>query len=102
MRRPTLLSTTGVIASIALGLVLAIRPLMEPDLGYHLAYGTELLEHGTIVDHDRSLYTLPAADAAARPEPGPGSWYDGDGRYRFPNANWLSQGLLALVYRHLG
>jgi hypothetical protein len=93
------LSTLAVLASISLGLVLATRPLMEPDLGYHLAYGTELIDHGTIVDQDPSLYTLPAVAAAERPEPGPGSWYDGGGRYRFANANWLSQALLALVYR---
>jgi hypothetical protein len=101
MGRSALLSRVAVLASITLGLVLATRLLMEPDLGYHLAYGIELLDHGTVVDHDPSLYTLPAA-AAERPEPGPGSWYDGDGRYRFANANWLSQALLALVHRHLG
>ncbi len=95
------IALTGV---VALGLVLATRPLMEPDLGYHLEFGDLTLETGTIVDQVPYLYTLPAPStpAAERPEPVPGSWYDGAGHFRFANANWLSQLLFAFAYRHLG
>ncbi|MHC4986263.1 MAG: tetratricopeptide repeat protein, partial [Planctomycetota bacterium] len=45
-----------------------------------------------------SIYTLP--DASERQlEPGPGCWIDAEGRYRFPNANWLSQVILAAAWR---
>jgi len=79
----------------------AVRVVSSEDLGYHLAYGRHLLDAGRPLDHDANLYTLPPADLPpeARPAPGPGCWYDDQGRYRFANANWLSQGLLALVER---
>ncbi|HDZ20077.1 hypothetical protein LCGC14_0204540 [marine sediment metagenome] len=80
--------------------LLGIRTLTSTDLGYHLAYGEQLLRTGKIVDHDSSLYTLPDKDLPAerRPEPGPGNWYDSEGRYRFPNANWLSQFVMFIAY----
>lgn len=81
--------------------LLAVRSISTIDLGYHLAYGEQLLETGQVVDHNPYVYTLPPRDLPllARPAPGPGSWYDQDGRYRFPNANWLSQALLAATYK---
>ncbi len=88
-----------VVAMVFVG-ALGVRTLTSADLGYHLAYGGQLLRTGEIVDHDASIYTLPAEDLPAelRPEPGPGCWYDSDGRYRFPNANWLSQLVMAGAY----
>jgi hypothetical protein len=88
------------ICSLALG----TRTLTSVDLGYHLAYGEHALTTGELVDHNPYLYTLPPLDLSpsARPEPGPGSWYDAEGRYRFPNANWLSQVAMAAVYQWRG
>jgi len=72
---------------------LGTRSLTTIDLGYHLAYGEEALATGRLVDHNPYLYALPPRTLlpADRPAPGPASWYDETGRYRFPNANWLSQ-----------
>jgi hypothetical protein len=80
--------------------VLGTRTLTTFDLGYHLAYGEQVLATGRLVDHNPYLYSLPAEDLppADRPAPGPASWYDETGRYRFPNANWLSQLAMAAVY----
>ena len=77
--------------------LLGLRTLTSTDLGYHLLYGAHTLRTGEPVSHNGFLFTLPAPDAppAERPAPGPGCWYDEAGRYRFPNANWLSQVLLA-------
>ena len=90
-----------VAAAVMAGLLFAARELSTEDLGYHLDYGNQLLATGHPVDHDADLYTLPAPDmpAAQRPTPGPGCWYDDAGRYRFPNANWLTQGLIAVAYQ---
>ncbi len=77
--------------------LLSIRPITSPDIGYHLAYGLEFLDHGQIVDNDRFVYdTLPEREADY--PSGPGCWYDEDGNYRFPNANWLSQVAMAGAY----
>ena len=79
---------------------LGTRTLTTIDLGYHLAYGEQALATGRLVDHNPYLYALPPEDLppADRPAPGPASWYDETGRYRFPNANWLSQLAMAAVY----
>jgi hypothetical protein len=79
---------------------LGTRTLTTIDLGYHLAYGEQTLATGRLVDHNPYLYALPPEDLppADRPAPGPASWYDETGRYRFPNANWLSQLVMAAVY----
>jgi hypothetical protein len=94
-------------AAIAIGsaltclFLLGFRTLVSVDLGYHLAYGEHTIEEGEFVDHNAFLYTLPPQGLAPsrRPEPGPASWYDEHGRYRFPNSNWLSQVLMAAVYQ---
>jgi len=80
--------------------MLGIRPLTSDDLGYHLAYGLQFWQEGRVVDHSSFIYTLPPIDAAAqdRPPAAAGSWYDDHGRYRFPNANWLTQVLFAGVF----
>lgn len=89
-----------VAAAMALVAALSVRPLSSPDLGYHLAYGGRLLDTGRIVDHNSFIYTLPVGAAARRAAPpGPGCWYDAEGRYRFVNANWLSQAFMVAAWR---
>jgi len=82
-----------------LAVLMGIRPLASVDLGYHLRYGYE-----GITDTNPYIFTLPRVDLppARRPPPGPGCWYDRQGRYRFPNANWGTQVLLAGVHRLAG
>jgi hypothetical protein len=94
----------AVAAATLCALALGTRTLTSLDLGYHLAYGEEALTTGHLVDHNPYLYTLPSQDlpASQRPTPGPGNWYDQQGRYRFPNANWLSQIAMAAAYRWEG
>lgn len=86
-------------AALTFAVLLGVRPVASPDIGYHLDYGEQFLRTGHIVDHnDNYVYTL--ADAAkTRPDPGPGCWYEPDGQYRFPNANWLTQVIFAAVFR---
>jgi hypothetical protein len=90
-----------VVAAVAAGLLAGVRVISAEDLGYHLAYGNRFLESGHPVSHDEFLYTLPALDTPPldRPAPGPGCWYDADGRYRFANANWLTQVFVAAAYQ---
>jgi len=92
-----LLTALAVVAAVALAVLSGVRPLSSPDLGYHLAYGEQFLDTGRIVDHNAFVYTLPAGDPL--PPPGPGCWYDADGKYRFANANWLSQVVMAAAWR---
>ncbi len=91
----------AIATAIALAVLLGVRAMSSPDLGYHLAYGDEFWSSGRVVDYNPYIYTLPAADTppSQRPEPGPGSWYDEHGRYRFANANWLSQVIMSPVYK---
>lgn len=87
---------------IATGAILGVRTIGSPDIGYHLAYGEKFLRDGSPVDSSPELYTLGANATEVeekRDTPGPGCWYDSSGRYRFPNANWLSQVIFALVNR---
>ncbi|MFB3892969.1 MAG: tetratricopeptide repeat protein [Phycisphaerae bacterium] len=101
-------------AAMAFGVSLGVRPLTSPDIGYHLAYGDEFLDHGRITDHNDYVYTTPkprpsedgarpayalGGGQAFEPAPGPGCWYDEQGRYRFANANWLTQVIFAAVNR---
>ncbi|MHC4562311.1 MAG: tetratricopeptide repeat protein [Planctomycetota bacterium] len=90
----------ALLASVVVALMLGVRTMTSEDLGYHLAYGERFWRTGEIVDHDDSLYTLPSADMPpeARPEPMPSAWYDSQDRFRFPNANWLTQVIFAGVY----
>jgi len=81
-------------------MLLGIRVLIGEDIGYHVTYGQQFWQRGHIVDHDARLYTAPSPETppALRPEPIGGAWYDEAGRYRFPNANWLTQVLFGGVY----
>lgn len=94
-----LLGLSAVVASLAVAILLGVRLLNSPDLGYHLAYGDQFWSRGVIVDNS-PLYLLPPAqpNLTDRPEPGPGCWYDGGGNYRFANANWLSQIVMSGVH----
>jgi len=89
----TILSSIAVCSALIVIVLLGTRQMDSFDLGYHLAFGETFFETGTIVDYTPFIYTLPSLDTPAveRPEPGPGNWYDNEGRYRFPNTNWLSQ-----------
>jgi len=82
--------------------LLGVRTLTTPDLGYHLAYGEHFLDTGQIVDSDLGIYATSATADRGGLALGPGCWYDADGRYRFPNANWLSQVVMAVVHRYTG
>ncbi|MFP4053495.1 MAG: hypothetical protein ACLFV7_06490, partial [Phycisphaerae bacterium] len=88
--------------ALAACVTLGTRTFATPDLGYHLTYGTVFFDTGRLVDTNEDLiYALPPTDLppAQRPEPGPGSWYDDAGRYRFANANWGTQVLFAALHR---
>jgi hypothetical protein len=65
-----------------------VRTITAEDIGYHLAFGEAFCQEGRLVDHCEVLYAPPGGTDA---DPGPGNWYDAQGRYRFPNANWLTQ-----------
>jgi len=85
-------------AVLAMAALLSVREIASNDIGYHLAYGEQLLESGRPVERDPALYPL-ATTSAEDAAPGPGCWVDDEGGYRFANANWLSQLVLALAYR---
>lgn len=91
--RHAVLSALTVGFSLLFLLLLGARQITSYDLGYHLAFGETFFKTGKIVDYTPFVYTLPALNtpAAARPAPGPGSWYDAAGHYRFTNSSWLSQ-----------
>ncbi|NLF30763.1 MAG: hypothetical protein GX591_07740 [Planctomycetes bacterium] len=81
-------------------LALARRPITSVDLGYHLAYGEVFWQTGRIVDDDTFIAPPITAEAfGPDAELPPGAWFDQDGQYRFPNANWLTQVILAGLYR---
>ena len=92
------LSAAAVAAAAAFGILLGIRTIITPDLGYHLAYGEQFLQTHRPVDTNAFIYTLGGPDEADRAAPGPGCWYDADGQYRFANANWLTQVIMAAAY----
>jgi len=94
----------AVVAVALLATALGVRTLIAEDLGYHVAYGQRFWSSGEIVDHSDFLFTTSEIQTTAF-EPPPamaGSWYDDQGRYRFPNANWLTQVIFAGVYELAG
>ncbi|MGB2824636.1 MAG: hypothetical protein WBF17_26915, partial [Phycisphaerae bacterium] len=92
----------AVAAAAAFAVLLGVRTLTTPDLGYHLAYGDHFLDTGRIVDSDLGIYPMATPEGRRGLGLGPGCWYDADGTYRFPNANWLSQVVMAGVHRYTG
>ena len=95
------LTASAVTLACAFFVLLGVRTLSTPDLGYHLAYGEHFLDTGRIVDDSLGLYPTIPPEKAKYDLP-PGAWIDASGSYRFPNANWLSQVVLALVHRGAG
>ena len=76
-------------------LSLSCRQLDCPDMGYHLAYGEAFWREGRVVDDARFIYPPPTAATAKPDDLPPGAYYDADGQYRFVNANWLAQVVMA-------
>ncbi len=96
-------NTFALIATCAFGVSLGVRTLSNADLGYHLAYGDSFLDNSRIVDTNDFIYTLPVRNPDTElNQPGPGCWYDESGKYRFPNANWLSQIIMSAVNHVFG
>jgi hypothetical protein len=86
------LGWAALLLALAAASLAGVRTITAEDIGYHLAFGEEFWTNGRLVDHCEFIYTLPPASPQAhKPAPGPGCWYDAQGRYRFPNANWLTQ-----------
>lgn len=77
-----LIAVLAMVLSAALILGLATFELASVDLGYHLAYGREFLDHGSIVERDPFIY---ATD-----------------NHRFVNANWAGQVIFAWIERRGG
>ena len=68
---------------VAFVLNLILQPLLEPDLGWHLRAGLDLVDHGwRLPDTDPYSHTMP-------------DWH-------WVEHAWLTDGLLALIYRGLG
>ena len=99
---PAMLLRAIVVAGPALlAVVLALRPMASFDIGYHLAYGDHFLRTGRIVQTNRFIYMKLDKDTLSDPANcGPGTTYDPVADvYRFVNANWLSQVVMAAVHR---
>ena len=101
-RKPFLCKLTGFVAILA-ALVFAstmnFRLQDSEDLGYHIAYGDQILKTGKIVDTNPFIYTL---NAHHNDTPGPGGYWDDAGNFRFHNANWLSQVVISWFNRNWG
>ena len=101
-RRPRWLRGLAAAACVvagALGLALAVRPIDAVDLGYHLAYGQRTLDTGRIVSDDSFIHPPVTPAGVAEKDMPPGAHFDAQGRYHFPNANWLTQVVLAALWR---
>jgi hypothetical protein len=93
-------SIAAVAAACGFALLLSVRLVNSTDLGYHLAYGEHFFATGQIVDTCPFIYTLSEGPPLVRRDQvGPGCWRDSQGKYRFANANWLSQLVITLLYR---
>ena len=118
------LVTVAVAGACLFGVLLGVREISSYDIGYHLAYGDQFLDTGEIADTNPYIYTLgqerprdlrvaesgpgtlarqgPPQQPGLRGQLAPGCWYDRQGRYRFPNANWLTQVVMSAVNRCAG
>ncbi|OGB73996.1 hypothetical protein A2V68_00055 [candidate division Kazan bacterium RBG_13_50_9] len=63
-------------------LVVCVRPLLDPDFGWHLRSGTDLLKNLSVPKFDPYSYTLPD--------------------YHWVNFEWLTDGVVAFVYQNWG
>lgn len=93
------LGVLALLAACGFAGLLGVRTLVSPDLGYHLAYGESFWDAGEIVDSSPMVYTLHAPAPDGWGELPPGCWFDTDGVFRFPNANWLSQVVMSACWR---
>ena len=105
--RPAIVRISGIIAvaaAFALVAALSWRTITSVDLGYHLAYGDEFLDHGRIVDSNRFIYTDVAPKGAGGGlDFAAGAWYEQDtGRYRFTSPSYAAEIVMSLVYRLRG
>jgi hypothetical protein len=98
---PRRLGMAAVAAAFALAVLLSVRHIAGFDIGYHLAYGEHFLQTGHIVQTNEFIYTRFSPTILADPDNlGPGNTYDpATNTYHFINANWLSQAVMALIYR---
>ena len=94
-----LLPVAAVLAGLIFACTLCVRLQDSEDLGYHIAYGDEILSTGEIVDTNPYIYTLSAHHDC---KPGPGGYWDKSGKFRFYNANWLSQVVISWVNHRWG
>jgi hypothetical protein len=74
----TVLDRLGLLLLIGLGL----RPILDPDFGWHLRSGTDLLKNLTVPKTDPYSYALP-------------DW-------PWVNHEWLSDTMVAFIHNHLG
>jgi hypothetical protein len=89
----------AIIAALTFAVLLGVRPMENEDLGYHLAFGEHFLDTGRIVDSSEYIYTIPHDRQMST---GPGEWYTDRSQYRFVNANWGTQIVMAAVHRLAG
>jgi hypothetical protein len=82
--------------ALLFGLLLGVRLVDSEDLGYHVGFGETFLDTGHIVQTSPEIYTMNSAEHF---EPTPGCWYNEQGQFQFVNANWLSQVMMAVVFR---
>lgn len=94
------MAVAALLAAGAFALLLSVRNLTGHDLGYHLAYGDAFWAEGRIVDSTDFLYVTEKLGDDR--QAGPGCWVDDQGRYRFANANWLTQVIFSAVHAGLG
>jgi len=93
----------ALVLAVAAASLFGLRLINSPDIGYHLDYGFQFLENNQPVDSSLHLYTVSdSQENTANEQLPPCSWRDRKGQFHFPNANWLSQILFALVYRLAG
>ncbi len=88
--------------SLALALaavtLLGTRLISSPDIGYHLVYGHRFFKTLHPVESSPHIYTVSDKPLTEPEELPPCAWRDRQGRFCFPNANWLTQILFAAVY----
>ncbi|MDD5605873.1 MAG: hypothetical protein PHR51_00885 [Patescibacteria group bacterium] len=81
--RSTLVRTSWLERMLLLLLLVAgARPLLDPDFGWHLRSGIDLLRNLSVPKFDSYAYTLP--------------------NWPWVNHEWLADGLVAFIYQNLG
>lgn len=89
----------AVVVAIAFAMILAWRPISNADLGYHLAFGEQIVTNGEITDvSDDVCYTVDRQTSVL----GPGQWWGNDGKMLFTSANWGTQLVMFPIWEHYG